>query len=85
MKSKVTELWCLFDFLIPGYLGTEKQFHLKYARYIAPQSASFQRTLERALSHQQQNSNKSNNQNNSQNEKNNNSNNKGKLIKLIYG
>ena len=60
IQNNVTELWCLFDFLIPGYLGTEKQFHHKYARYIAPQSASFQRTLERALSHQNS-SNSSNN------------------------
>ena len=79
---KVTELWCLFDFLIPGYLGTEKQFHLKYARYIAPQSASFQRNLERTLSHQQ--SNKSSSETNSSSDKDtNNSSNKGKKIKSI--
>ena len=29
IQNNVCELWCLFDFLIPGYLGTEKQFHLK--------------------------------------------------------
>ncbi|CAF0748348.1 unnamed protein product [Brachionus calyciflorus] len=55
IQNNVTELWCLFDFLLPGYLGTEKQFHLKYARYIAPQSASFQNKLEKALSNQDKN------------------------------
>ena len=73
IQNNVTELWCLFDFLIPGYLGTEKQFHLKYARYIAPQSASFQRTLERAMSHQ--NNNNKSSENTSSNDKNNNGNN----------
>lgn len=55
IQNNVTELWCLFDFLLPGYLGTEKQFHLKYARYIAPQSASFQNKLEKAMSNQEKN------------------------------
>ena len=54
IQNNVIELWCLFDFLLPGYLGTEKQFHLKYARFIAPQSASFQHKLERVLSQQHQ-------------------------------
>jgi TATA-binding protein-associated factor len=71
IQNNVTELWCLFDFLIPGYLGTEKQFHLKYSRFIVPQSASFQRTLERAMS--QQAGNKANDNSG----ENNNSNNKG--------
>ena len=30
----VIELWSLFDFLMPGYLGTEKQFMHRYARPI---------------------------------------------------
>ncbi|RNA12097.1 TATA-binding -associated factor 172-like protein [Brachionus plicatilis] len=55
IQNNVTELWCLFDFLLPGYLGTEKQFHLKYARYIAPQSASFQSKLEKSMSNQEKN------------------------------
>ena len=55
IQNNVTELWCLFDFLLPGYLGTEKQFHLKYARYIAPQSASFQNKLEKAMCNQEKN------------------------------
>lgn len=71
----------MFDFLIPGYLGTEKQFHLKYARYIAPQSASFHRTLERALQHQQ--SNKSSSDNNSSIE-NDSSNSKGKTFLIEF-
>lgn len=40
IQNNVTELWCLFDFLLPGYLGTEKQFNAKYAKFIAPQSSS---------------------------------------------
>ena len=31
---KVLELWSLFDFLMPGFLGSEKQFQLKYSRPI---------------------------------------------------
>jgi TATA-binding protein-associated factor len=27
-------LWSLFDFLMPGFLGTEKQFQLRYSRPI---------------------------------------------------
>jgi TATA-binding protein-associated factor len=40
IQNNVTELWCLFDFLLPGYLGTEKQFNAKYAKFIAPQSSN---------------------------------------------
>ena len=50
IQNNVNELWCLFDFLMPGYLGTEKQFHLKYGRFISPQSTGMQRHIERALS-----------------------------------
>jgi TATA-binding protein-associated factor len=34
IQNNVTELWALFDFLLPGYLGTERQFHRRYARPI---------------------------------------------------
>ena len=34
IQNGVVELWALFDFLMPGYLGTEKQFTAKYARPI---------------------------------------------------
>ena len=30
----MSELWALFDFLMPGYLGTEKQFTYKFSRPI---------------------------------------------------
>lgn len=30
----VLELWSLFDFLMPGFLGTEKQFNAKFSRPI---------------------------------------------------
>ncbi len=59
IQNNVCELWCLFDFLIPGYLGTEKQFHAKYARYIVPPGTTSTRTFERLCSQvsQQQNQN----------------------------
>ena len=28
------ELWSLFDFLMPGYLGNEKQFNAKFSKPI---------------------------------------------------
>ncbi len=28
------ELWSLFDFLMPGFLGTEQQFYTRYCRPI---------------------------------------------------
>ena len=34
IQNGVSELWALFDFLMPGYLGTEKQFNHRYARPI---------------------------------------------------
>ena len=34
IQNGVTELWSLFDFLMPGYLGTERQFMHRYARPI---------------------------------------------------
>ena len=33
-QNNVLELWSLFDFLMPGFLGTEKQFAAKYAKPI---------------------------------------------------
>ncbi|ELU13987.1 hypothetical protein CAPTEDRAFT_77859, partial [Capitella teleta] len=33
-KNNVLELWSLFDFLMPGFLGTERQFAAKYGRPI---------------------------------------------------
>merc|ERR1711892_1552354 len=34
IQNGVIELWALFDFLMPGYLGSEKQFTARYARPI---------------------------------------------------
>lgn len=34
IQNSVVELWSLFDFLMPGYLGSEKQFMHRYARPI---------------------------------------------------
>lgn len=34
IQNNVLELWSLFDFLMPGFLGTEKQFVQRYSRPI---------------------------------------------------
>lgn len=34
IQNNVLELWSLFDFLMPGFLGTEKQFMCKFSRPI---------------------------------------------------
>jgi TATA-binding protein-associated factor len=34
IQNSVLELWSLFDYLMPGFLGTEKQFTAKYSRPI---------------------------------------------------
>ncbi|ORY82149.1 hypothetical protein BCR37DRAFT_387607 [Protomyces lactucae-debilis] len=35
IQNNVLELWSLFDFLMPGFLGTEKSFYARYAKPIA--------------------------------------------------
>lgn len=35
IQNNVVELWSLFDFLMPGFLGTYKQFDAKFAKPIA--------------------------------------------------
>ncbi|KAL9644607.1 hypothetical protein ABK040_015346 [Willaertia magna] len=34
IQNNVIELWSLFDFLMPGFLGTEKEFNAKYSKPI---------------------------------------------------
>lgn len=34
IQNNVLELWSLFDFLMPGFLGTEKQFQMRFSRPI---------------------------------------------------
>ena len=34
IQNNVLELWSLFDFLMPGFLGTEKQFIAKFGKPI---------------------------------------------------
>ena len=34
IQNSVLELWSLFDFLMPGFLGNEKQFNNKYTKPI---------------------------------------------------
>jgi TATA-binding protein-associated factor len=50
IQNNVTELWCLFDFLLPGYLGTERQFYSKYARHVQSSVLTMQQKLERTTS-----------------------------------
>ena len=33
-QNNVLELWSLFDFLMPGFLGTEKQFQARFGKPI---------------------------------------------------
>jgi TATA-binding protein-associated factor len=35
IQNNVLELWSLFDFLMPGFLGSEKMFHDRFAKPIA--------------------------------------------------
>ena len=34
IQNSVLELWSLFDFLMPGFLGSEKQFNARYTKPI---------------------------------------------------
>jgi TATA-binding protein-associated factor len=35
LQNDVVELWSLFDFLTPGYLGTQKEFRSLYGKFIS--------------------------------------------------
>lgn len=39
IQNNVLELWSLFDFLMPGFLGTEKSFNERFAKPIAVRSS----------------------------------------------
>lgn len=34
LQNNVLELWSLFDFLLPGFLGTERQFYQRFGKPI---------------------------------------------------
>ena len=34
IQNHVLELWSLFDFLMPGFLGTERDFNAKYGKAV---------------------------------------------------
>lgn len=34
IQNNVLELWSLFDFLMPGFLGSERQFNAKFGRAV---------------------------------------------------
>ena len=34
IQNNVLELWSLFDFLMPGFLGSERQFNAKYGKAV---------------------------------------------------
>jgi TATA-binding protein-associated factor len=33
IQNNILELWSIFDFLMPGYLGDEEHFRAKYNKY----------------------------------------------------
>jgi len=48
IQNNVLELWSLFDFLMPGFLGTESEFNGKYGKPIsAARNASMKAAAER--------------------------------------
>ncbi|KAI9218653.1 SNF2 family N-terminal domain-containing protein [Blastocladiella britannica] len=54
IQNNVLELWSLFDFLMPGFLGTEQAFNSRYAKLIqasrdAKKSSAEQQAGEKAL------------------------------------
>lgn len=34
IQNNVLEMWSLIDFLMPGFLGTEKAFNAKYGKVV---------------------------------------------------
>lgn len=34
IQNNVLELWSLFDFLMPGFLGSEREFNAKYGKAV---------------------------------------------------
>jgi len=56
IQNNVLELWTLFDFLMPGYLGTEEYFHKTYGRAIATSQAQQFKKVRSSKKHQDENS-----------------------------
>lgn len=40
IQNSVLELWSLFDFLMPGFLGTERAFNAQYGKALAAAKGS---------------------------------------------
>ena len=40
IQNSVLELWALFDFLMPGFLGTHAAFNVRYGRALAASKSS---------------------------------------------
>ena len=40
IQNSVLELWSLFDFLMPGFLGSERAFNAQYGKALAAAKAS---------------------------------------------
>jgi TATA-binding protein-associated factor len=49
VQNNVLELWSLFDFLMPGFLGTEKFFHDKFAKPASRDSKSSSKEQEAGI------------------------------------
>lgn len=49
IENRLAELWSIFDFLMPGYLGTRDQFAKRYEGPVEAGEAEGQRLLQRAV------------------------------------
>lgn len=41
IQNNILELWAIFDFLMPGYLGSEEDFRKKFANLFATNLMAF--------------------------------------------
>ena len=50
LQNKVSELWSIFDFLIPGFLEEETVFNKKYNQYLTTNMKKLSEKLEETQS-----------------------------------
>ena len=46
IQNDVAELWALFDFLMPGFLGTQQAFHAQYGKALSDAKGSARTTAQ---------------------------------------
>ena len=51
IQNSVLELWALFDFLMPGFLGTHAAFNARYGKALAASKASKTGSAEAQAAH----------------------------------